>query len=276
MRRDYPICKISTACRRRWGSWSRTASSCPILHLGHPFWRAPPWSALARRIRSRRPSLDDAGCSVAIASDRARDGGATRRLREAWAKAGRADFKVIPAAVSLSANRRNISRGPYVRLPDAPPAFPANKLARVLHLRQHRSAEGVPRHARRTVPVLRREEPVAWRRRRLGCFGRVAARLIPLSGRGAWRAGCVAATAPRSHLFASMDACLAASGATHVLTTPSMLSTIDPATEVDPSGEETLPNLPNLRVVALGGEPMPEALARAWLPAVQRLVNATA
>ena len=57
-----------------------------------------------------------------------------------------------------------------------------------------------------------------------------------------------------------------------MLTTPSMLSTINPATD-DGTGEQTLPNLPNLRVVALGGEPMPEALARAWLPAVRRLVN---
>jgi len=221
--------------------------------------------------------LDDAGCSVAIASDRAGDGGATRRLREAWAKAGRADFKVIPAASLLSSESREISRDAHTYdYQTPPPAFPANKLSHVFFTS---GSTGRPKGCLATHGGLSLYCDA--KNKSLG-VGDDSVVLVasphsfdPSLGDflGAWRAGCVAATAPRSHLFASMGACLAASGATHVLTTPSMLSTIDPATEVDPSGEETLPNLPNLRVVALGGEPMPEALARAWLPAVQRLVN---
>ena len=83
----------------------------------------------------------------------------------------------------------------------------------------------------------------------------------------AWAAGCVAAIAPRSHLFASLAACLAVSGATHVLTMPSTLSTIET------TQNEMLTKM-RLRVVALGGEPTPASLARAWLPLVERLVNA--
>ena len=220
--------------------------------------------------------LDDAGCSVAIASDRAGDGGATRRLREAWAKAGRADFTVIPAASLLSSESREISREATYDYQTPPPAFPANKLSHVFFTS---GSTGRPKGCLATHGGLSLYCDA--KNQSLG-VGDDSVVLVasphsfdPSLGDflGAWRAGCVAATAPRSHLFASMGACLAASGATHVLTTPSMLSTINPATEVDPSGEETLPNLPNLRVVALGGEPMPEALARAWLPAVQRLVN---
>ena len=50
--------------------------------------------------------LDDAGCSAAIASDRAGDGGAVRRLREALTEAGRADFTVISVASLLSNESR--------------------------------------------------------------------------------------------------------------------------------------------------------------------------
>ena len=68
-------------------------------------------------------------------------------------------------------------------------------------------------------------------------------------------------------MFASLAACLAVSGATHVLTTPSTLSTIE-TTQNEPLTKM------RLRVVALGGEPTPASLARAWLPLVERLVNA--
>jgi len=211
--------------------------------------------------------LEDAGCSVAIASDDAGDGGATRRLREAWTEAGRADFTVIPAAslLEVSESREVFSAGEST----PPPAFPTNKLSHVFFTS---GSTGRPKGCLATHGGL----PLYCdaKNKSLGVSDDSVVLVAsphsfdPSLGDflGAWRAGCVAATAPRSHLFASMGACLAASGATHVLTTPSMLSTINPATDVQP-------NLPNLRVVALGGEPMPEALARAWLPAVRRLVN---
>ena len=68
-----------------------------------------------------------------------------------------------------------------------------------------------------------------------------------------WAAGGCAALCPRAALFVSLGACLSAVNATHVLTTPAMLATI----RLPP------PPLPALRVVALGGEPMPRALAAA-------------
>lgn len=210
--------------------------------------------------------LEDAGCSVAIASDDAGDGGATRRLREAWTESGRADFTIIPAASLLSSE----SRGEETAGESTPPpAFPTNKLSHVFFTS---GSTGRPKGCLATHGGLSLYCDA--KNESLGVSDDSVVLVAsphsfdPSLGDflGAWRAGCVAATAPRSHLFASMGACLAASGATHVLTTPSMLSTINLATDVEP-------NLPNLRVVALGGEPMPEALARAWLPAVRRLVN---
>lgn len=214
--------------------------------------------------------LDDAGCSAAIASDRAGDGGAVRRLREALTEAGRADFTVISVA-SLLSNESRETAGEST----PPPAFPTNKLSHVFFTS---GSTGRPKGCLATHGGLSLYCDA--KNQSLGVSDDSVVLVAsphsfdPSLGDflGAWRAGCVAATAPRSHLFASMGACLAASGATHVLTTPSMLSTINPATD-DGTGEQTLPNLPNLRVVALGGEPMPEALARAWLPAVRRLVN---
>lgn len=211
--------------------------------------------------------LEDAGCSVAIASDDAGGGGATRRLREAWTEAGRADFTVIIAAslLEVSESRKVFSAGEST----PPPAFPTNKLSHVFFTS---GSTGRPKGCLATHGGLSLYCDA--KNESLGVSDDSVVLVAsphsfdPSLGDflGAWRAGCVAATAPRSHLFASMGACLAASGATHVLTTPSMLSTINLATDVQP-------NLPNLRVVALGGEPMPEALARAWLPAVRRLVN---
>ncbi|KAJ3192303.1 hypothetical protein HK101_006755 [Irineochytrium annulatum] len=65
--------------------------------------------------------------------------------------------------------------------------------------------------------------------------------------------GCVA-VAPRSAIFSDLERCLAESGATHVLTTPALLGTVDPSS----------PGLTALRVVALGGEAMGEELVRKW------------
>mmetsp|Transcript_11215 Transcript_11215/g.45201 ORF Transcript_11215/g.45201 Transcript_11215/m.45201 type:complete len:523 (-) Transcript_11215:1446-3014(-) len=77
---------------------------------------------------------------------------------------------------------QRISRSFFRRRVDASACVSDEQaLARFLHLRQHRSAEGVPRHARRTVPVLRREERVAGRERRFGGVGRLAALVRPLA-----------------------------------------------------------------------------------------------
>ncbi|KAK3256894.1 hypothetical protein CYMTET_33995, partial [Cymbomonas tetramitiformis] len=73
--------------------------------------------------------------------------------------------------------------------------------------------------------------------------------------------GGALALAPRRTLFCSLGACLAITGATHVLTTPSLFATVD-----------VLEKLPALRVVALGGEAMPTRLAQQWASRVT-LIN---
>lgn len=73
--------------------------------------------------------------------------------------------------------------------------------------------------------------------------------------------GGTLALAPRRTLFCSLGACLAITGATHVLTTPSLFATVD-----------VLEKLPALRVVALGGEAMPTRLAQQWASRVT-LIN---
>lgn len=75
----------------------------------------------------------------------------------------------------------------------------------------------------------------------------------------AWAAGGVVATASRADVFANLGACLRASAATHVTTTPTMLGTVP-----TPLGTQSFPNL---RVVALGGETAPASLVDAWLGA---------
>ena len=74
-----------------------------------------------------------------------------------------------------------------------------------------------------------------------------------------WAAGGVVATASRADVFANLGACLRASAATHVTTTPTMLGTVP-----TPLGTHSFPNL---RVVALGGETAPASLVDAWLGA---------
>ncbi|KAJ1625724.1 hypothetical protein T492DRAFT_910689 [Pavlovales sp. CCMP2436] len=73
--------------------------------------------------------------------------------------------------------------------------------------------------------------------------------------------GAAIALAPRSDIAASLGSCLARAHATHVTTTPTAWRAVD--AEHPP---------PQLRVVALGGEPMPTALVEAWLRRV-RLLN---
>ena len=211
--------------------------------------------------------LDDAECSAVIACPRAGDGKALGRLKKAITLAINANVKVIDASEliietdAVESNERTVA---------PPPAFPEDKLSHVFFTS---GSTGRPKGCLATHGGLA-----------LYCVGKNQSLDVdedcvvlvasphsfdPSLGDfiSAWAAGCVAATAPRSHLFASLAACLAVSGATHVLTTPSTLSTIET------TQNETLTKM-SLRVVALGGEPTPASLARAWLPLVERLVNA--
>ncbi len=79
-----------------------------------------------------------------------------------------------------------------------------------------------------------------------------------------WCAGAAIALAPRAAIFASLGASLLGTGATHLLTTPSLFQTL---------GDDFLPGqLPSLAVVALGGEPMARQTVEKWAPHVT-LIN---
>ena len=211
--------------------------------------------------------LDDAKCSVVIACPRAGDGKALGRLKMAITLAINANVKVIDASeliietAAAESNERSVA---------PPPAFPEDKLSHVFFTS---GSTGRPKGCLATHGGLALY--CAGKNQSLdvdeNCVVLVASphSFDPSLGDfiSAWAAGCVAAIAPRSHLFASLAACLAVSGATHVLTTPSTLSTIE-TTQNEPLTKM------RLRVVALGGEPTPASLARAWLPLVERLVNA--
>ena len=211
--------------------------------------------------------LDDAECSVVIACPRAGDGNALGRLKQAITLAINANVKVIDASELIietdaaESNERSVA---------PPPAFPEDKLSHVFFTS---GSTGRPKGCLATHGGLALY--CAGKNQSLdvdeNCVVLVASphSFDPSLGDfiSAWAAGCVAAIAPRSYLFASLAACLAVSGATHVLTTPSTLSTIE-TTENEPLTKM------RLRVVALGGEPTPASLARAWLPLVERLVNA--
>jgi non-ribosomal peptide synthetase component F len=211
--------------------------------------------------------LDDAECSVVIACPRAGDGKALGRLKKAITLAINANVKVIDASeliietAAAESNERSVA---------PPPAFPEDKLSHVFFTS---GSTGRPKgclatHGGLALYCAGKNESLDVDE---NCVVLVASphSFDPSLGDfiSAWAAGCVAAIAPRSHLFASLAACLAVSGATHVLTTPSTLSTIE-TTENEPLTKM------RLRVVALGGEPTPASLARAWLPLVERLVNA--
>ena len=211
--------------------------------------------------------LDDAKCSVVIVCPRAGDGKALGRLKMAITLAINANVKVIDASELIietdaaESNERSVA---------PPPAFPEDKLSHVFFTS---GSTGRPKGCLATHGGLALY--CAGKNQSLdvdeNCVVLVASphSFDPSLGDfiSAWAAGCVAAIAPRSYLFASLAACLAVSGATHVLTTPSTLSTIE-TTENEPLTKM------RLRVVALGGEPTPASLARAWLPLVERLVNA--
>ena len=211
--------------------------------------------------------LDDAKCSIVIACPRAGDGKAVGRLKMAITLAINANVKVIDASELIietdaaESNERSVA---------PPPAFPEDKLSHVFFTS---GSTGRPKgclatHGRLALYCAGKNQSLDVHE---NCVVLVASphSFDPSLGDfiSAWAAGCVAAIAPRSHLFASLAACLAVSGATHVLTTPSTLSTIE-------TTENEMLTKMRLRVVALGGEPTPESLARAWLPLVERLVNA--
>ena len=212
--------------------------------------------------------LDDAECSAVIACPRAGDGKALGRLKMAITLAINANnVKVIDASELIietdaaESNERSVA---------PPPAFPEDKLSHVFFTS---GSTGRPKgclatHGGLALYCAGKNESLDVDE---NCVVLVASphSFDPSLGDfiSAWAAGCVAAIAPRSHLFASLAACLAVSGATHVLTTPSTLSTIET------TQNEMLTKM-SLRVVALGGEPTPASLARAWLPLVERLVNA--
>ncbi|KAG5459131.1 MAG: hypothetical protein BJ554DRAFT_505, partial [Olpidium bornovanus] len=79
-----------------------------------------------------------------------------------------------------------------------------------------------------------------------------------------WCAGGTVALAPRHAMFVFLGRCLSYSRATHLLTTPSLLSTLD--------GTFGPADLPHLKVIALGGETMSQATVNAWADAVT-LIN---
>ena len=105
--------------------------------------------------------LDDAKCSVVIACPRAGDGKALGRLKMAITLAINANVKVIDASELIietdaaESNERSVA---------PPPAFPEDKLSHVFFTSGSTGRpERVPRHARRTGAVLRRQEPIARR-----------------------------------------------------------------------------------------------------------------
>ncbi len=61
-------------------------------------------------------------------------------------------------------------------------------------------------------------------------------------------------------VMSHLGECLRDTKATHVLTTPSLFSTLD--------GRFTPDHLPDLKVIALGGEVMPQRVVTDWAPKV--------
>ncbi|KAJ3155421.1 hypothetical protein HDU86_004323 [Geranomyces michiganensis] len=80
----------------------------------------------------------------------------------------------------------------------------------------------------------------------------------------AWIAGATVASTDASKRLADLGLCLQKTSATHLLTTPSLFSTLQGAYGPD--------ELPQLQTIALGGEPMSAATATTWADRV-RLLN---
>ena len=72
-----------------------------------------------------------------------------------------------------------------------------------------------------------------------------------------WSIGATVASANRETIFTMLGKCLKETAATHVLTTPSLFNT----TLHDKLGPK---ELPALRTIALGGEPMSLETVRVW------------
>ena len=80
--------------------------------------------------------------------------------------------------------------------------------------------------------------------------------------------GCVA-LCPEAKVVSELGACLLATNATHLTATPTALGSVETSAEAS----ETENVFPSLRVVALGGEPTPRALAETWAGRVPVLAN---
>ncbi|CAE8665484.1 unnamed protein product, partial [Polarella glacialis] len=84
-----------------------------------------------------------------------------------------------------------------------------------------------------------------------------------------WASGGCVAMAPRRILGAALGACLRQLQATHLLTTPAHFATIEAS-----SSSVTGPaDLPQLQVVALGGELMSQQIVDTWASSHVRLLN---
>ncbi|KAI8817764.1 uncharacterized protein EV422DRAFT_204812 [Fimicolochytrium jonesii] len=99
------------------------------------------------------------------------------------------------------------------------------------------------------------------------CFVASAPSFDPSYGdfMASWSIGATVASADRQTIFTMLGECLKETGATHVLTTPSLFNTI----LHDKLGPK---DLPALRTIALGGEPMSLETVRVWADAA-RLIN---
>ena len=78
--------------------------------------------------------------------------------------------------------------------------------------------------------------------------------------------GACIAIAPKHETFEKLGQCLIASKATHLLTTPSMLESVDILSYNDNGNK-------SLQVIALGGEPMSVELAKKWAQNIDMLAN---
>lgn len=77
-----------------------------------------------------------------------------------------------------------------------------------------------------------------------------------------WLAGGTLAVSRAADIYADLGGCLSRAKATHVLTTPSLLGSCDPAHRP-----------PSLRAIGVGGEPPPRKLVDAWTAVVPLVLN---
>jgi acyl-CoA synthetase (AMP-forming)/AMP-acid ligase II len=224
--------------------------------------------------------LRDADCRAVVVDSR-RDRAATARVEEAARQSGRA-LTLVEADELV---RQLSAEGGIETDEDRGPAFydaDANANAwdpdpdprRVSHVAFTSGSAGKPRgcvctheslahycHGKNTTMGVRPDSTVLLASAHTfdPCLGDVFATLA---------AGATLALAPRARLAESLGSCLFESGATHALTTPTMLGSVC-ADQIKRIGADR-----TLEVLALGGEPMSQTLANAWLPNVKCLANA--